>query len=60
MAMKNLHGDGGRGVSKRDYEAFCWLQGIELPLELPDFTLKGRCKAVGNAVPLPMPCGALE
>lgn len=46
--------EGGAGrARRRGWAEFCQLQGLP-PLDLPGMTLKGRYRAVGNGVPLPM------
>ncbi len=43
----------GRRAGRRDWPAFCRLQGLE-PIDLPGMTLSARYRAVGNGVPIPM------
>lgn len=48
-----LASEGERGKGRRDWAAFCALQGLPA-LELPGMTLAARYRAVGNGVPIPM------
>lgn len=44
----------GTKLGRRDWKTFCRVQGLDEPLDLSALTIKGRYKAVGNGVPLPM------
>ena len=44
----------GSGGDTRSFRERCRLQGLPDEYELPFFTEKARCQAVGNGVPLPM------
>lgn len=44
----------GRRKEKRDWPAFCALQGLPPDFALPSFTKRAAYSAVGNGVPLPM------
>jgi DNA (cytosine-5)-methyltransferase 1 len=42
----------GRRVTRRSFARCCELQGLPPSFELPDFTIEGAYRAVGNGVPL--------
>jgi len=42
----------GKRTDRRTWQEFCQLQGINEPFDLPDLTLAGAYKVVGNAVNL--------
>src|SRR3990172_3339829 len=44
----------GLKTGRRDWVTFCKVQGLDDALDLSALTIKGRYKAVGNGVPLPM------
>ncbi len=44
----------GSRVNRRAWADFCKLQGLPADFNLPDFTRRGKYKAVGNGVPLEM------
>lgn len=44
----------GRQQHRRDWSAFCVLQGLPPDFVLPGMSRSGRYRAVGNGVPLPM------
>jgi len=44
----------GSKMGRRDWVTFCKVQGLDEPLDLRSLTIKGRYRAVGNGVPLPM------
>ena len=45
---------GRNGYTARTFARICELQGLPADFDIPSFTAAGRCKAVGNGVPLPM------
>jgi DNA (cytosine-5)-methyltransferase 1 len=44
----------GRRAGRRDWPAFCELQGLPPEFDLPSFTLRAKYQAVGNGVPIQM------
>jgi DNA (cytosine-5)-methyltransferase 1 len=44
----------GASTNRRDWARFCELQGVPGDLDLDQFTLSARYRAVGNGVPIPM------
>lgn len=44
----------GTRAGRRDFPEFCEAQGLPSSFALPSFTIKGRYRAVGNGVPIPM------
>lgn len=46
----------GRRTNRRDWSAFCALQGLPPGYDLPGFTMEEKYRAVGNGVPFVMAC----
>ena len=41
-------------MSTKNFRVLCKKQGLPGDFDIPPFTVEGKCKAVGNGVPLAM------
>ena len=52
IVNKNLQGGCALASDNRSFKELCKIQGLSEDFNLPDFTVKGKKKLVGNGVPL--------